>query len=191
MAEHFAPADIKSIYGLSATSLDGTGQTLALFELDGFTRFRHYPSMKRILVCARNPSLFIGVDGQTNTPGNGAVEVTAGYRTCDSAGAGLIENSGLWRCLIPIRHFRYVYNKIAIGQHSQSRQHLLGSWMNKIRILYPYSCGIHGFPKDGGAGSNAFMRRPAIAVLMIKKMLPGTALRPMVFASMTPPRSLT
>ena len=33
-----SPSDIKAAYGLSSTALDGTGQTLAVLELDGYTR---------------------------------------------------------------------------------------------------------------------------------------------------------
>jgi len=72
---YMTPAKIQSAYGLSSITMTGTGETLALFELDGYT-----PS--DITTYASNfsftaPTLDnVMVDGATGTPGDGADEVT-------------------------------------------------------------------------------------------------------------------
>ncbi len=71
-----APADFTKAYGLSSSGLTGTGQTMALFELDGYTasdislyassfKLATFPTLQNVLV-----------DGFSGAAGNGAVEVT-------------------------------------------------------------------------------------------------------------------
>ena len=72
---HITPALIKSAYNLSSTSLTGAGETLALYELDGYTSsdVTAYASQFGL------PTLNIKnvlVDGATGKPGDGADEVT-------------------------------------------------------------------------------------------------------------------
>lgn len=70
----FEPAEIKKAYSLSS-SLNGKGQTLALFQLDGFTEsdIRAYENAFGI---AHVPLQVIKVDGFSGAPGGGAGEVT-------------------------------------------------------------------------------------------------------------------
>jgi kumamolisin len=65
------PADIKSIYGLSLP-LTGTGQTVAVMELDGYNPadITAYEANTSIFPSNPNtPVTFVGVDGQLNTCG--------------------------------------------------------------------------------------------------------------------------
>ena len=68
-----APADIKSIYGVSG-ALTGTGQKVALFELDGYNAsdITHYEDNFGIPHITITPVL---VDGVSNACGAGCVEV--------------------------------------------------------------------------------------------------------------------
>lgn len=63
-----APTDIESIYGLSGT-LNGSGQTLALLELDGYnpSDISLYESQFSL---PNTPVAFMSVDGQTNLCGS-------------------------------------------------------------------------------------------------------------------------
>ncbi len=73
------PNDIKKAYNLSSVTQDGTGQTLGLFELDGYTAsdvtaYEKYfwPSTSLPKVTLQN----VLVDSATGSAGNGAGEVT-------------------------------------------------------------------------------------------------------------------
>lgn len=71
-----APADIKKAYNLAGLTQTGAGQTLGLFELDGYTAsdITGYASHFGI---ATTPTLQnVLVDTATGTPGSGATEVT-------------------------------------------------------------------------------------------------------------------
>ena len=70
-----APSDIKAAYNLSSVSLDGTGQTLALFELDGYaaTDISAYESRFGLRSV---PLQNVLVDGAAGTAGMNADEVT-------------------------------------------------------------------------------------------------------------------
>ncbi len=59
-----APADIKSIYGLGSTALTGSGQTIALVELDGYSLndIQAYRSRYGL----STPVTFVSVDGVSN-----------------------------------------------------------------------------------------------------------------------------
>jgi kumamolisin len=70
-----SPTDIKTIYGLSAVSLTGSGQKAAVFELDGYTP-SDITQYETTFSLPAVPISFIGVGGATNTPGSGATEVT-------------------------------------------------------------------------------------------------------------------
>ena len=70
-----APHDIKTAYGLSSTTLTGSGQTLALFELDGYTasditEYESYFGLPSV------PLQNVLLDGVTGAAGSGAEEVT-------------------------------------------------------------------------------------------------------------------
>jgi len=85
-----APADIKAIYGLSSATLTGSGQTVAVFELDGYTpsdvvQYETTFSLPNI------PITFIGVDGATNAPGAGADEVTLDIELVAAVAPGLAQ----------------------------------------------------------------------------------------------------
>lgn len=74
-----APNDIKKAYNLSSVTQDGTGQTLALFELDGYTASdvtayekKFWPSTSLPKVTLQN----VLVDSATGSAGSGAGEVT-------------------------------------------------------------------------------------------------------------------
>ena len=70
-----APTDIKAAYNLSGVSLDGTGQTLALFELDGYnpTDISAYESRFGLRSV---PLQNVLLDGAPGTAGTNADEVT-------------------------------------------------------------------------------------------------------------------
>jgi kumamolisin len=70
-----APSDIKTAYNISATGPNGAGQTLGLFELDGYraTDITTYETQFHLpAVILQN----VLVDGATGGVGSGAVEVT-------------------------------------------------------------------------------------------------------------------
>ncbi len=76
ISDYVYPSRLKTIYNLNSTGQDGTGQSIALFELDGFTS-------SDITTYATNFSLgtptvqTILVDGFNGTPtSNGSLEVT-------------------------------------------------------------------------------------------------------------------
>ena len=71
----YTPSDIKTAYGLSGLSQTGTGQTLALFELDGYkasdiTAYESYFGLANV------PLQNVLVDGYSGASGSGAGEVT-------------------------------------------------------------------------------------------------------------------
>jgi kumamolisin len=71
----YAPADIKTAYNLNSASLTGSGQTLGLFELDGYTAsditaYETYFSLPKVTL--QN----VLVDTAKGTAGSGADEVT-------------------------------------------------------------------------------------------------------------------
>ncbi len=70
-----SPLDVKAAYGLDTVTLDGTGQSLAVFELDGYTPsdVRAYEDRFGL---PRIPLDDILVDGVSGQPGSGANEVT-------------------------------------------------------------------------------------------------------------------
>jgi subtilase family serine protease len=80
-----APADVKAIYGLSGTTLTGAGQTVAIFELDGYNPV-DIDSYKTTFGLSNTPVTFIGVDGTTNVCGGGSC-------SSGSPGSGQIEVS--------------------------------------------------------------------------------------------------
>jgi len=69
-----SPSDIKTVYGLHGTSLTGSGQTVAIFELDGFkpSDITGYESQFNITP-AVIPSI-VSVDGTSNIAGSNTVE---------------------------------------------------------------------------------------------------------------------
>ena len=69
-----SPADIKNAYGLSGTPLTGTGQTLALFELDGYNP-SDITTYETTFGLPNVPLKNVLVDGATGAAGSGAVEV--------------------------------------------------------------------------------------------------------------------
>ena len=71
----YTPSDIKAVYGFTGTPLTGTGQTLALYELDGYdpadvTGYETYYGLPNV------PLQNILVDNYNGAAGGGAVEVT-------------------------------------------------------------------------------------------------------------------
>jgi kumamolisin len=70
-----SPSDIKTAYNLSSTTLTGTGQTLGLFELDGYTASDIAAYQKKFGLTAV-PLQNILVDTATGKAGSGADEVT-------------------------------------------------------------------------------------------------------------------
>ncbi len=79
------PQDIRSVYGLTQVALNGSGQEIALFELDGFNP-ADVTAFETIFNLPLVNATFIGVDGTTNlcggqscsgpTPSEGQVEVS-------------------------------------------------------------------------------------------------------------------
>ncbi|MBJ6751007.1 S53 family peptidase [Geomonas anaerohicana] len=70
-----SPKDITTAYNLASVSANGTGQTLALFQLDGYTpsdiaAYASYYGVRAV------PLQNVLVDGFSGTPGSGAGEVT-------------------------------------------------------------------------------------------------------------------
>lgn len=68
------PSDIKNAYNLSGSSLNGSGQTLALFELDGYTasditKYESYYGLRSVPL----QNVLVGASGRA---GSGASEVT-------------------------------------------------------------------------------------------------------------------
>ncbi len=70
-----SPLDVKAAYGLDTVTLDGQGQSLAVFELDGYSHsdIRAYESRFGLPQIPLDDILVDGVSGQ---PGGGADEVT-------------------------------------------------------------------------------------------------------------------
>jgi kumamolisin len=70
-----APGDIQTVYGLQGAAFNGSGQTVALVEFDGYTPsdILGYESAYLITPIQVTP---VSVDGASNTPGSGAGEVT-------------------------------------------------------------------------------------------------------------------
>ena len=71
----YAPADIKTAYNLQSVGLDGSGQTLAVFELDGYrasdiTSYVNYFGLRAV------PLQNVLLDGVSGRPGMNADEVT-------------------------------------------------------------------------------------------------------------------
>jgi len=117
-----SPNDIKAVYGLTGTSMTGSGQTLALYELDGFaalditTYENHFGIAPNITVTP------IAVDGSVNGCGANCDEVELDIE----AAAALAP--GLSRILVyegpkpPATTFQNVidiYNKIATDNLAQ------------------------------------------------------------------------
>lgn len=63
-----APADIRKAYNLDAIPLTGTGQTLALFELDGYTTANITMYTNQFAIANPPPLQLVPVDGATGTP---------------------------------------------------------------------------------------------------------------------------
>jgi len=85
-----APSDIKTIYGLNSTALNGSGQKLALFELDGY-HASDITAYETMFGLSNVPLTFVGVDGATNNPsnGNGTDEVTLDIELAIALAPGL------------------------------------------------------------------------------------------------------
>jgi kumamolisin len=83
-----SPSDIKTIYGLTQTTLTGTGQTVALFELDGYTPsdIALYESLFHLPSVTVTPVL---VDGVTNTCGSACDEVTLDIEMVEALAPGV------------------------------------------------------------------------------------------------------
>jgi len=63
-----APADIKTIYALNQTALNGSGQSVALFELDGFNP-ADIAAYESAFNLPSTPVIFVGVDETPNLCG--------------------------------------------------------------------------------------------------------------------------
>jgi subtilase family serine protease len=70
-----SPGDIKTAYSLSGTALNGSGQTLGLFELDGYTA-SDVTSYENFFSLPHVPLQNVLVDGSSGGAGSGAGEVT-------------------------------------------------------------------------------------------------------------------
>lgn len=70
-----SPAQIKTAYGLSGTTLTGSGQILALFELDGY-RPQDIATYETQFGLARVPLVNVLLDGATGAAGADSLEVT-------------------------------------------------------------------------------------------------------------------
>ena len=70
-----APSDIKTAYALSGVSLNGAGQTLGLFQLDGYT-LSDITKYEDTFGLPHVPLQNVLVDGFNGAPGGGAGEVT-------------------------------------------------------------------------------------------------------------------
>jgi kumamolisin len=73
--EGLAPADIDSIYNLTTVSQTGSGQTLGLFELDGYTP-SDIAAYESEFSLPKVPLTNTLIDGFNGAPGSGAAEVT-------------------------------------------------------------------------------------------------------------------
>ncbi len=72
----FTPADINKAYGISASGVTGTGQVLALYELDGY-KASDISAYEQLYKISPAPALQnILVDGFNGSAGSGAGEVT-------------------------------------------------------------------------------------------------------------------
>ena len=71
----FSPADIKTAYNLNSVSETGSGQTLGLYELDGYTKSDITKYEQQFSLTA-TPLQNVLVDGVTGSAGSGAGEVT-------------------------------------------------------------------------------------------------------------------
>jgi len=69
------PTNIKAAYNLSGASQTGSGQTLGLFELDGYTA-SDITAYDSAFGLPSVPLQNVAVDGGVSTPGSGAAEVT-------------------------------------------------------------------------------------------------------------------
>jgi kumamolisin len=83
-----APDDIKAVYGLTGTPLTGAGQTLALYELDGYrpsdiTTYENHFGLPAIAVTP------ISVDGASNVCGSGCSEVELDIEVAAALAPGL------------------------------------------------------------------------------------------------------
>ncbi len=70
-----SPGDIKAAYNLSGVSQNGSGQTLGLFELDGYTP-SDISAYETQFGLPNVPLQNVAVDGGVSAPGSGAAEVT-------------------------------------------------------------------------------------------------------------------
>ena len=73
-----APADIKTIYSLNQTPLTGSGQTVAVFELDGYNP-PNSAAYESAFNLAQPPVTFVGVDGTTNLCGGQSCSTQSPY----------------------------------------------------------------------------------------------------------------
>ena len=85
-----APTDIRTAYNLNTLTSDGTGQKLALFELDGFldsdiTTYRNFFGLPNV------PITTIKVDGFSGTPGKDTGEVVLDIDVAIATAPGLSE----------------------------------------------------------------------------------------------------
>ncbi len=71
----YTPSDIKTAYNLNGTGLTGTGQSLALFELDGY-RASDITAYENAFGLTHTPLQNVLVDGFAGGAGSGAGEVT-------------------------------------------------------------------------------------------------------------------
>ena len=71
----YSPADIRAAYNLSAAHLTGAGQTLAVFELDGYNA-SDITAYENAYHLPHVPLQNVLIDGAKNVSGSGAAEVT-------------------------------------------------------------------------------------------------------------------
>ena len=72
----YAPADIKTAYNLNSVAEKGTGQTLGLFELDGYSSGDITAYENQFGIAPAVPLQNVLIDGFNGSAGNGAGEVT-------------------------------------------------------------------------------------------------------------------
>ena len=146
-----APSDIKTAYGLSGVTQNGSGQTLGLFELDGYTAsdITHYESQFGL---PSVPLTNVKIDGATGSAGSGAGEVTLDIELQIALAPHATKilvyeapNTDAGRR----RHLQQDRDR----QPRQRDQHLLGLGRAFGNSTSSPQQREHGLPADGGAGT--------------------------------------
>ena len=100
LAGTVAPADIKTVYGITQASQDGSGQSVALLELDGYNPADISGYAATFGLSA--PSVtFIGVDGMTNLCGLNQ-NLPCNLSTLSTGGSGGGEDEGMFEVALDI-----------------------------------------------------------------------------------------